>query len=447
MLGLGTFADAELPPHRNYDLKIDLEEGTSPPLGTLYSLSPVKLSTLRTFIDENLGTGFIRPTASSHAAPVLFIKKKDGSLQLCVDFRGLNKITKKDRYPLPLISDLLDSPSQAKIYSKVDLRHAYHLVQIAPGDEWKTAFRTRYGSYEWLVMSFGLTNAPAAFQRFVKTIFADMLDICVVVYLDNILIYSEDMESHQKHVQKVLHRLWLHKLFAKLEKCEFHSDSVEYLSYCLSPEGLTMSLDKITTIADWPEPRKVKDIQSFLGFANFYRRFIFNYSDITVPLTRLTQKDAPWNFSEECRRSFNALKHAFTTTPILTHFILDTPITVEMDALDYTVTGILSITCTDGELRPVAFYSQTLTAPELNYVTHNKELLAIFEAFWTWRHYLEGSATPVDVVTDHKNLEYFSTLKVLTCWQARWSEFLSSFNLVICFHPGKLGAKPDALTR
>ena len=205
-----------------------------------------------------------------------------------------------------------------------------------------------------------------------------MLDVCVVVYLDDILIYSEDMWLHQRHVQEVLCQLQLHKLFAKLEKCEFHSDSMEYLGYCLSPEGLTMSLDKITTIADWPEPRKVKDIQSFLGFANFYHRFIFNYSDITVPLTQLTQKDTPWNFSKECCHSFNALKHTFTTVPILTHFILDTPITVETDASDYAVTGILSITCTDGELHPVAFYSQTLTAPELHYDTHNKELLAIF---------------------------------------------------------------------
>jgi len=357
---------SELPSHHDYDLKIDLEEGTSPPLGTLYSLSPVKLSTLRTFIDENLNTGFIRPTASSHAAPVLFVKKKDGSLCLCVDFRGLNKITKKDRYPLPLISDLLDSPSCAKIYSKIDLWHAYHLVWIAPGNEWKTAFRTCYGSYKWLVMPFGLTNAPAAFQHFVNTVFADMLDICIVVYLNDILIYSKDMESHQQHIWEVLCRLRLHGLFAKLEKCEFHSDSVEYLGYRLSPEGLTMSPDKIQTISDWPEPRKVKDIQSFLGFANFYHWFIFNYSDIVVPLTWLTWKDAPWNFSKDCRRSFNALKHAFTTVPILTHFILDIPIIMETDASDYAVAGILSITCANGEIRLVAYYSQTLTTPEVN---------------------------------------------------------------------------------
>ena len=166
-----------------------------------------------------------------------------------------------------------------------------------------------------------------------------------------------------------------------------------------------------------------------------------------VPLTRLTRKDAPWNFSKDCQHSFNVLKHAFTTAPILTHFILDTPIIVETDASDYAVAGILSITCTDGEIHPVVYYSWTLTAPELNYNTHNKELLAIFEAFQNWHHYLEGSASPIDVVTDHKNLKYFSTSKVLSCWQAWWSEFLSQFNLVICFHPGKLSAKPDTLTR
>ncbi|KIO15013.1 hypothetical protein M404DRAFT_78252, partial [Pisolithus tinctorius Marx 270] len=436
-----------LPPHWEYDLKIELEEGTTPPVGTIYSLSPVELQALQAFIDENLTTGFIRPTSSPYAAPVLFIKKKDGSLRLCVDFWGLNKLTKKDRYPLPLISDLLDSPSHAKIYTKIDLRHAYHLVRIAPRDEWKTAFRTRYGSYEWLVMPFGLTNAPAAFQRFVNSIFADMLDVCIVVYLDDILIYSGDESSHKQHVREVLRWLRLHGLYAKPEKCEFHSDSVEYLGYHLSLAGLTMSSEKVKAICDWPEPRKVKDIQSFLGFANFYRQFIFNYSDIVVPLTRLTCKGAPWNFSEECRRSFNKLKQAFTTAPVLTHFSPEAPITVETDASDYAIAGILSITGGDGQIRPIAFYSCTLTAPELNYDTHDKELLVIFEAFRTWQHYLEGSAVPVDIVTDHKNLEYFSTSKVLTRHQARWSEFLSQFNMVIRFRPGKLGAKPDALTR
>ena len=436
-----------LPEHRPYDLKITLEEGATPPLGPIYSLSKIELDTLRDYIEENLRSGFIRPSNSPCGAPVLFVKKKDGSLRLCVDYRGLNKITRKDRYPLPLVSDLLDAPRKARIYTKINLRHAYNLVRIAPGDEWKTAFRTRYGSFEWLVMPFGLSNAPAAFQRFVNEVFADLLDVCVVVYLDDILIYSDNPDEHRAHVREVLRRLRKHHLYARADKCEFHAESVEYLGYILSRDGLTMAESKIKAILDWPEPRKVRDIQSFLGFANFYRRFIHNYSEIVLPLTRLTRKGVPWDFDQKCRDSFNALKSAFTSAPVLHHWVPDHQITVETDASDYAIAGILSITSDSGELHPVAFHSRTLSGAELNYDTHDKELLAIFEAFKTWRHYLEGSATPIDVVTDHKNLEYFSTSKILTRRQARWSEYLSQFNLVIRFRPGKLGAKPDALTR
>jgi hypothetical protein len=296
-------------------------------------------------------------------------------------------------------------------------------------------------------MPFSLMNAPAAFQRFVNTIFADMIDICVVVYLDDILIYSIDLDHHVQHVKEVFWRLRVNRLFCAPDKCEWHTESVEYLGYRLSPAGLTMSPDKVATVVEWPEPRKVKDIQSFLGFANFYRRFIHNYSDLVIPLTRLTRKNAPWNFDDACCRAFSALKNTFTAAPILTHWIPDVPIIVETDASDYTIAGILSLLCPDDQVRLVALYSRTLSAPELNYDMHDKELLAIFEAFRSWRHYLEGSAAPVDVVTDHKNLEYFTTTKMLTRRQARWSEYLHQFNLIIRFRPGKLGAKPDTLTR
>jgi len=247
-----------LPPHQSYDLKIDLEEGAEPPLGRMYSLSVSEMSALREFLDENLRNGFVQPSNSSHGTPILFVKKKDGSLRLCVDFRGLNKISKKDRYPLPLISDLLDSPGKARIYTKIDLRHAYHLVCIWEGDKWKTTFRTKYGSFEWLVMPFGLSNAPRAFQHFMNDVFADMLDVCVVVYLDDILIYSSDKATHHKQVKEVLRRLRKHRLYAKPEKCEFDCESVEYLGYILSPAGLTMAADKVQTIQEWPEPRKVR---------------------------------------------------------------------------------------------------------------------------------------------------------------------------------------------
>jgi len=258
-------------------------------------------------------------------------------------------------------------------------------------------------------MPFGLTNSPAAFQRFMNDIFSDMLDVCVIVYLDDILVYSDNPELHRKHVREVLRRLRENGLYAGTKKCTFHTDTIEYLGYILSPTGLSMDPAKVQTIQDWPEPRKVKDVQSFLGFANFYRRFIHEYSDIVVPLTRLTRKDLKWNFSDACRDAFNKLKTAFQSAPVLTHWIPDTPITVETDASDYAIAAILSITLSNGEIHPVAFHSRTLSAPELNYDTHDKELLAIFEAFQKWRHYLEGSGSPVDVVTDHKNLEYFAT--------------------------------------
>jgi len=293
------------------------------------------------------------------------------------------------------------------------------LVRIAEGDKWKTAFRTRYGAFEWSVMPFGLTNAPAAFQCFMNDMFSNLLDVCIVVYLDDILIYSDDITQHQSHVKEVLKRLQKAGLYAKAEKCEFHSDSVEYLGYVLSPAGLTMSDTKVKTIQEWPEPKKVKDIQSFLGFANFYRHFIFNYSDIVIPLTRLTRKNSPWNFDNNCRIAFNTLKQAFTSAPILTHWVPDVQLVMETNASDYALAAILSIMTKDNEIHPIAFHSRTFSALELNYDVYNKELLSIFEAFKIWRHYLEGSASLINIVMDHKNLEYFSTTKILTCRQAR----------------------------
>ena len=438
---------AHLPPTRSCDHKIELEDGTTPPFGPIYSLSEVEQLALKTFIDENLSSGLIRPSQSSAGAPILFIKKKDGSLRLAVDYRGLNRITKKDRYPLPLIPDLLDRLRSASTFTKMDLRGAYNLVRIAEGDEWKTAFRTRYGSYEFMVMHYGLTNAPASFQRFMNDIFKDLLDVCVVVYLDDILIFSKDAALHTEHVQEVLRRLRKHDLYAKIDKCEFSVDTTEFLGFVVSPDGLRMDESKIQVIQDWPKPRKVKEVQSFLGFANFYRRFIANYSDITVPLNRLTRKNVQWYWSPACQDAFRLLKEAFGSAPVLHHFDPTLPPIVETDASDYAIAGILSVRTNDGDVHPVAFFSRTLTGAELNYDTHDKELLAIFQAFKTWRHYLESPHHTVDVLTDHKNLEYFSTTKTLTRRQARWSEYLSAFNMVIRFRPGKLGEKPDSLTR
>src|SRR3984957_11117572 len=274
-----------------------------------------------------------------------------------------------------------------------------------------------------------------------------MVNICVIVYLDKILFSSDNIDLHCTHVREVLCRLHENGLYVGARKCSFHQDTMEYLGYILSPTGLMMDPAKVQTIQDWPEPCKIKEIQSFLGFANIYRWFIHAYLDIVIPLTRLTHKDTKWDFSEKCRKAFNDLKMAFLSAPLLTHWIPDTPIIIETDASDYAIAAILSIALPDGEIHPVAFHSHTLTSPELNYDTHDKELLVIFEAFQKWRHYLEGSGSPVDVVMDHKNLEYFSTTKLLTRRQAHWSKFLSQFNLVIRFRPGKHRGQPKGFIK
>src|SRR5258708_7505376 len=267
------FSDAKantLPPHRPYDLQISLEEGVKPFHGPIYSLSPLELMALREFLEEHTWNGFIHPTKSLWGSPVLFVKKKDGSLRLCIDFHALNKVTEKDHYPLPLITDLLNAPGPARIYTKIDLKHAYHLVHMAEGDEPKTAFRTRYGSFEWRVMPFGLSNAPAAFQRFINDVLGDLLDVCMIGYLDDILIYSDSLDEHKDHVRDMLRRLWDAGLYANPRKCMFHTDTVEYLRFILSLEGLRMDPVKVSMIQSWPEPRNIHKVQSFLGFANVY---------------------------------------------------------------------------------------------------------------------------------------------------------------------------------
>src|SRR5258708_717295 len=270
-----------LAPHRPYDLQINIKEGAKPVHRPIYSLSPPELTALREFLKEHTRNGFICPSKSPWGSPILFVKKKDGSLHLCMDFHALNRVTEKDCYPLPLILDLLMSPAPARIYSKIDLKHAYHLVCIAKGDEPKTTFHTCYGSYEWQVMPFRLSNTPVAFQRFITEVLGDLMYVCMVGYLDDILVYLDSLEDHQNHVQEVLQCLHKVGLYANLKKCKFHTDTMEYLRFILSPKGLQMDPTKVSAIQDWPEPWKVQDVQAFLRFANFYWRFIHDYSEIT----------------------------------------------------------------------------------------------------------------------------------------------------------------------
>jgi hypothetical protein len=435
-----------LPKHRPYDCSIDLQDGAQPPFGPIYNLSQNELTTLREYIEENLAKNFIRHSKSPAGAPILFVKKKDGSLRLCVDYRGLNKVTVKNRYPLPLISGLLDQLSQAKIYTKIDLRGAYNLVRIKEGDEWKTAFRTRYGHFEYNVMPFGLTNAPAIFQHLMNDVFREYLDRFVVCYLDDILIYSKNIEEHEEHVKLVLQKLREKGLYAKAEKCAFHQPKVEFLGYVISSEGLLMDPKKVQAVTEWALPKTVRDVQCFLGFANFYRIFIKNYSQVAAPLTRLTCKDK-LEWGPAAQKAFEDLKAAFTTAPILLHPDFTKAFYMETDASDFALGAVLSQMGEDEKLHPIAFYSRKFSAAEINYEIHDKELLAIVDSFQEWRHLLEGAAHPVVVYTDHKNLEYFTSARVLNRRQARWNMSLSRFDFTITYRPGKQQGLSDALSR
>jgi hypothetical protein len=438
---------SKLPEHRLYDCPIDLQPEKEPPWGPIYNLSPSELKSLREYIEEHLANGFIQHSRSPAGAPIFFVKKKDGSLRLVVDYRGLNKITIRNRYALPLISTLLERLSGAKYFTKLDLRGAYNLVRIRPGDEWKTAFRTRYGHFEYTVMPFGLTNAPAVFQHMANDIFRDFLDIFTIVYLDDILIYSKTQEEHDVHVCQVLQRLREYGLYAKLEKCKFDENQVEFLGYVVSHEGISMDPFKIQTVLDWQTPCSLRDVQCFLGFANFYRKFIKNYSKIVMPLTELTQKNKPFTWNANATKAFDALKQAFTSAPILMHADLSKPFIIEADASDFALGSILSQTADDGKLHPVAFHSRKFEAAEINYEIHDKELLAIVDSFEQWRHLLEGSPHQIIIYNDHKNLTYFQTARVLSRRQARWAQFLTRFDFLITYRPGVQQGKADALSR
>ncbi|KAJ1581275.1 hypothetical protein NDA15_007913 [Ustilago hordei] len=357
-----------------------IDRRRKPPQGPLYLKGPKEMSELRRYLDENLEKGFIRPSKSPARSPVLFVPKKDGGLRLCVDYRGLNEITVKNRAPLPLIEEQLFLLRKARIYTKLDLRAAYNLIRIAKGDEWKTAFGTQLGLYEYLVMPFGLANAPAHFQSFINDIFRDIIGVYVVVYLDDFLIFSDTEEVHVKHVTEVLTRLRSNRLFAKLSKCEFHTKTVEFLGYIIKPTGIEMDPEKVRTVKEWPMPESIHDIQRFLGFANFYRRFIAHFARIAKPLTALVkpiERFKKFELPEEAQQAFHKLIQAFTSAGVLQHFDYHLPTRLETDASDFAIAGVLKQEH-EGRWHPVAFYSRKMSSAEKNYEIHDKELLAVY---------------------------------------------------------------------
>ncbi|KAF7640898.1 hypothetical protein LDENG_00006770, partial [Lucifuga dentata] len=296
---------------------------------------------METYINDSLAAGIIRPSSSPAGAGFFFVEKKDRTLRPCIDYRGLNDITIKNRYPLPLLSSAFELLQGATIFSKLDLRNAYHLVRICEGDEWKMAFNTPTGHYEYLVMPFGLTNAPAVFQALVNDVLRDMLNRFVFVYLDDILIFSRSREGHVFHVQSVLQRLLENSLYCKAEKCEFHVSSVSFLGFVVAEGSIQMDPEKVSAVTTWPVPGSRKQLQRFLGFANFYRRFVRGFSSIAAPLTALTSSKVPFKWTSAAEEAFRDLKSRFTSSPILQMPEPDRQLVVEVDASDVGVGAVL----------------------------------------------------------------------------------------------------------
>ncbi|XP_048607727.1 uncharacterized protein LOC111211085 isoform X2 [Brassica napus] len=428
------------PPARADVLTIEVEPGAAPISRAPYRLAPTEMAELKKQLEELSDKGFIRPSTSPWGAPVLFVKKKDGSFRLCIDYRGLNKVTIKNKYPLPRIDELLDQLQGASWFSKIDLASGYHQIAIAEGDVRKTAFRTRYGHYEFVVMPFGLTNAPATFMKLMNDVFREHLDKCVIVFIDDILVYSRSRGEHAEHLRIVLGKLREHQLFAKLSKCSFWQKKIGFLGHVVSEAGVAVDQEKISAISEWPTPKNVTEIRSFLGLAGYYRKYVNNFASIAKPMTRLTGKDTEFDWTEECSGSFTELKRQLTHAPVLVLPRPGIPYDVYTDA---SGTGLGCVLMQEGQV--IAYASRQLRPHEANYPTHDLELAAVVFALKIWRSYLYGEK--VKIFTDHQSLKYIFTQTDLNLRQRRWMELLADYNLEITYHPGKANHVADALSR
>ena len=437
---------ARLPPKRDIEHGIDLEIGSTPPSRPPYRLSFVEQDELKKQLRSLLDNQLIRPSCSPYGSPVLFVKKKSGDLRMCIDFRALNNITIKNKYPLPRVDDLLDQLSTARYFTKLDLTSGYWQVRIKENDIPKTAFRTRYGHYEFMVMPFGLTNAPATFQHLMNSIFQDFLDDFVIVYLDDIMIYSKTYEDHLDHLEKVFERLKENKLYAKLKKCEFAKQEVQYLGYIVSQNSIKPEEDKVKAIKDWKQPQNQKDVMSFLGLANFYRKFIDNFSKRSIALTKLIGKNSKFQWNKDQEDAFQDIKNALCQAPVLKSPSRNGTFIVHTDASSEAIGAVLEQEDEQtNSIKPVAYYSQKLQGAQINYQTHEKELYAIIRSLITWKHYLEGQK--FIICTDHHSINYLKTQPQISKRQARWVELMAEFDFDIQYKPGRTNIVADALSR
>eukprot|EP00253_Pinus_taeda_P018941 PITA_18941 len=399
-----------LPPKRDIDFTIELIPGVAPVSRAPYRMSLPELTELKMQLQELLDKQYIRPSVSPWGAPLLFVKKKDGTLCMCIDYRQLNKLTVKNKYPLPRIDELFDQVKGAKVFSKIDLRSGYHQIRIKDEDIAKTAFRTRYGHYEFVVLPFGLTNAPATFMCMMNSVFHRFLDKFVLIFIDDILIYSRSQQEHEEHLRLVLQTLREHQLYAKFSKCDFFKEEIQYLGHVITKEGIAVDPEKIKTIMEWPIPKDVADIRSFMGWTS------------------------------ECQQSFDRLKHLLTTAPILSIADPNKDYVVCTDASKEGVGGVLM-----QEGKVIAYESRKLKEHEQRYSAYDLELTAVIHVLKMWRHYLLGRKFLL--LTDHHSLTHYFSQPTLNARQGRWADFLSGFDFEIKHLKGKENRVADALSR
>ncbi|GJR63848.1 putative reverse transcriptase domain-containing protein [Tanacetum coccineum] len=428
-----------LPPQRQVEFRIELVAGATPVAKSPYHLAPSEMQELSGQLQELQDKGFIRPSHSPWGAPVLFVKKKDGSFRMCIDYKELNKLTVKNRYPLPRIDDLFDQLQGSRFFSKIDLRSGYHQLRVHEDDIPKTAFRTRYGHFEFTVMPFGLTNAPAVFMDLMNRVCKPYLDKFVIVFIDDILIYSKSKEEHEVHLRLVLELLRKEKLYAKFSKCEFWLQEVHFLGHVVNQNGIHVDPSKIEAVKNWKAPTTPSEIRSFLGLAGYYRRFIANFSKIAKPLTSLTQKNQKYVWGVEQEEAFQTLKNNLCEAPILS-----LPDGVE-DFVVYCDASNQGLGCVLMQRNKViAYASRQLKIHEKNYTTHDLELGAVVFALKFYRHYLYGMKSVI--YTDHKSLQHIFDQEELNMRQRRWIKLFSDYECEIQYHPGKANVVADALS-
>jgi len=408
-------------------------------------MNPEHLRELSKQLASMISQGIVEPSTSQWASPILFVEKKNGELRLCVDYRSLNDATIKSAYPLPRIDECLDQLQGANVFSALDLESGYHQIPMAEDSRELTAFTSRYGHFQYRVMPFGLCNAPSTFQSWMNNILRPYLDSFVVVYLDDILIYSKDEDDHRRHLELVMEALATHSARLNVTKCAFFKREIRFLGHVIDHQGIRPDPGQVEKIAGFAPPRNKRDVQSFLGTVNFFRRFIRGCATIATPLYALTRDKVPFVWTDGHQAAFEELKRLLTSSPVLCLPDTSRPFTVHTDASDYAIGAVL-LQEHDGYPHPVAYYSRSLKGAEHNYPVFDKELLSVREALEQWSHYLQ-SRTDTVLCTDHKPLTTLSASTKKKHKRFTWWETIQQYNVRLEYLPGATNVIADMLSR